>query len=126
AASPGVVCINYDYVELKEGAKINEGYVPASIDKNGKLQIIGTSGVTVGSGVDLGATDLKRLGLSKDLYDKLEPYTKLSKDDVVRYLNAYPDPLQQRQLANYAKKQEQKRLAEEKKKADAEKKAEAQ
>jgi GH24 family phage-related lysozyme (muramidase) len=55
-----------------EGTK-RKGYVPK--DNSGK--IIGSSGVTIGKGLDLGAQNeesLRSMGLNKDLFNKLKPY----------------------------------------------------
>jgi hypothetical protein len=77
--------IDWDFIGEQEGAASQEGYVPNPEESQ--------SGVTVGTGVDLGArnaNDLEALGLSDALREKLEPYLGLKKQDAVDALAANP------------------------------------
>ena len=76
--------INYDFIESLEGFE-TRGYVPDPKGSN--------SGVTIGSGVDLGARnidDLNKLNLPEELVNKLEPYLGKQKTDAKKYLNKNP------------------------------------
>ena len=68
--------IDYSFLSELEGGSKTKGYVPAAG--------VSKSGVTIGTGFDLGQrneTDLKILGLSSDLIATLKPYLgKQSKD----------------------------------------------
>jgi len=73
--------IDYNFLKSLEGFA-TEGTVP---NPNGSQ-----SGVTVGMGVDLGQTNLARLSLPNELYNKLKPYEGLKKPKAVEFLNANP------------------------------------
>ncbi len=66
--------IDWDWIAKLEGEGFRKGYVP--IDKRtGK--IVGTSGVTIATGVDLGTKDRKffeDIGVSEGIILKLEPF----------------------------------------------------
>lgn len=63
--------IDFDFISDQEGEGINTGYVPAR--RNGT--VIGNSGVTVGTGVDLGSkNDAYFAGLDESLKAKLRPH----------------------------------------------------
>ncbi|HDZ9500676.1 TPA: hypothetical protein RUZ94_003610, partial [Vibrio cholerae] len=67
--------INFDFIKELEGVK-KHGYVPDVKGSN--------SGVTIASGLDLGArskSDLITLGLPTSLIDKLTPYLGYKKHD---------------------------------------------
>lgn len=68
--------IDYKFLSEREGGSKTQGYVPA-VNKS-------KSGVTIATGFDLGQrseSDLKALGLSTALINKLKPYTgKKAKD----------------------------------------------
>jgi hypothetical protein len=84
SAAPGND-IDWNFIGEQEGAAVQEGYVPAPEKSQ--------SGVTVGTGVDLGArnsADLERLGLSESLRQKLEPYLGLKRQDAVDFLAENP------------------------------------
>jgi hypothetical protein len=81
--------IDYTYIETVlgrfEGKGINRGYIPCErgtwypggADKGA---VLGQSGVTIGTGVDLGQqTERGFIGLSAELLDKLRPYLGLKK-----------------------------------------------
>jgi|GEM_PF-1671772 len=77
--------IDWDFIGELEGKAEQNGYVP---NPEGSK-----SGVTVGTGVDLGARDsddLERLGLSESLQQKLQPYLGLRQQDAVDALEANP------------------------------------
>lgn len=77
--------IDWDFIGELEGKAEQNGYVP---DADGSK-----SGVTVGTGVDLGARDsddLARLGLSESLQQKLQPYLGLQRQDAVDALAENP------------------------------------
>lgn len=48
------------------------------------------SGVTIGMGVDLGHTNLIRLALPEELYNKLKPYEGLKRWEAVSFLKKHP------------------------------------
>lgn len=80
------MAIDWNFLGEVEGSAINRAYVPM---KDGKP--IQSSGVTVGTGVDLGAQSedkLKRLGVSSSLIKKLKPFLgpKIRKDAAVKAL----------------------------------------
>ncbi|MFP2958843.1 pesticin C-terminus-like muramidase [Myxococcus sp. 1LA] len=77
--------VDWDFIAEQEGRAVQDGYVP---DATGSK-----SGVTVGTGVDLGArdmADLDRLGLSDELKAKLEPYLGKQGQDAADYLAENP------------------------------------
>ncbi|WNG58115.1 pesticin [Archangium gephyra] len=77
--------IDWDFIAEQEGAARQDAYVP---DPEGSQ-----SGVTVGTGVDLGArdlADLQRLGLSEALQERLTPYLGLQQQEAVDFLEANP------------------------------------
>jgi hypothetical protein len=80
-----------DYIvmilERLEG-KLRSGYVPC---KNGEP--LGASGVTIGTGIDLGQQSEASLAsweLPAVLADKLRPYLGLKKTDAVNFLKSHP------------------------------------
>lgn len=63
--------VDYDFISDLEGALKTEGYIPKT--KSGK--ILGKSGVTISTGVDLGSKTAEYFkGLDKELVNKLSPY----------------------------------------------------
>ncbi|EFC42738.1 pesticin domain protein [Naegleria gruberi] len=73
----------------KNEAFSTKGYVPQS--KSGT--VVGKSGVTVGTGFDIGQQNvkgLKSLGLSPSLVDKLSPYTGLKQQAAKNFLSKNP------------------------------------
>lgn len=80
--------IDWSFIALREGEKIKEGYIPK---RDGK--ILESSGVTIGTGVDLGQKDPQekffRL-LPKDLRAKLRPYANKRKEAAEKYLKDNP------------------------------------
>lgn len=63
--------VDFDFIGEQEGEGINTGYVPTR--RNGN--VIGNSGVTVGTGVDLGSkNDAYFAGLDESLKAKLRPH----------------------------------------------------
>lgn len=80
--------VDWDFIAEKEGNK-TDMYVP--VDDAGVP--LGTSGPTVGMGIDLGAwgvADLKKAGVSKELIAKLKPYTGKKKQAALDYVTANP------------------------------------
>ncbi|MFN7854172.1 MAG: pesticin C-terminus-like muramidase, partial [Dolichospermum sp.] len=76
-----------------------EGYVPK--DKDGKA--IENSGVTVGTGIDLGQTNeagIDALNIPQELKDKLKPYTGKTKQDAIDYLKDHPLTLSKEEVAS--------------------------
>ena len=76
--------INYGFIESLEGFETS-GYVPNAEGSE--------SGVTIGSGVDLGArnvNDLKKLNLSEELIAKLKPYLGRKSTGAESYLEKNP------------------------------------
>ncbi|WP_426753697.1 pesticin C-terminus-like muramidase [Myxococcus sp. Y35] len=77
--------VDWDFIAEQEGRAVQQGYVP---DPSGSR-----SGVTVGTGVDLGArdmNDLDRLGLSDALKAKLEPYLGKQGQEAADFLAENP------------------------------------
>jgi GH24 family phage-related lysozyme (muramidase) len=76
--------IDWKFIREKEGVS-RKAYVP---DVPGSQ-----SGVTIGSGVDLGARsvqDIDRLQISDALKARLKPYALYKKQEAIDYLAAYP------------------------------------
>lgn len=77
--------INFGFISTLEGGQKTKAYVPAEYDSK--------SGVTVATGFDLGArseADLRRLGFTPILINKLKPYLGLQKLEAVKFLNTKP------------------------------------
>ncbi|NVJ06303.1 pesticin [Myxococcus sp. AM001] len=77
--------VDWDFIAEQEGRAVQDGYVPDAAGSN--------SGVTVGTGVDLGArdmADLDRLGLSDALKTKLEPYLGKQGQEAADFLAENP------------------------------------
>lgn len=77
--------IDFDFISQLEGGRQTKGYVP---DPEGSM-----SGVTIGTGVDLGQmgeSDLAQFDLPADLKDRLRPYLGLKKHDAVRKVQEMP------------------------------------
>jgi len=76
--------IDWDWIAKLEGEGFRKGYVP--IDKRtGK--IVGTSGVTIATGVDLGTKDRKffeDIGVSEGIILKLEPFFQLKGEEALK------------------------------------------
>lgn len=92
--------IDIGFVEEQEGhvdPSLNYiGFVPM---KDGKP--IGTSGVTVGYGIDIGqqsVSDLDKLGVDDDVIEKVRPYIGLKKEKAVEALKKRPLNLNDREL----------------------------
>lgn len=79
--------IDFNFLTKVEGRKLY-GYVPKN--KNG---IIGKSGVTIGTGVDIGnrtRAQIATLDIPENLKQKLFPYCEKRLEDAERYLIAHP------------------------------------
>ncbi len=77
--------IDYDFISVLEGGQHLEGYVPAENQSK--------SGVTIATGFDLGARDeqdLKKLGFTSTLIDKLKPYLGMKSTDAVNLIRITP------------------------------------
>lgn len=75
--------IDWNFISKKEGAIKTTGYVP--MDNSGK--VLGKSGVTIGTGIDLGQWDestLKELGVSDIILKKVRPYIGLKGEQAKR------------------------------------------
>lgn len=63
--------VDFDFIADQEGEAINTAYVPQDDEGNAE----GQSGVTIGTGVDLGSKNKAYFeGLSDDIVEKIEPY----------------------------------------------------
>ena len=118
--------INFEQISNYEGGQALRGYVPwwpiiKSISKNGAITVLlnfhknndgslattkdgykildgsSQSGVTIGTGVDLGQQEptaykkrLKDFEVSQELIDKLEPYMHIKRAEAAEYLLAHP------------------------------------
>lgn len=81
--------INWHFIEELEGAVVTAGYVPRDGDGN----VLGNSGVTIASGVDLGQRSVGALwgmGLDPSLTACLCAYATLTGEAAARALNALP------------------------------------
>ncbi len=77
--------IDYDFISVLEGGQFFEGYVPAENQSK--------SGVTIATGFDLGERDekdLKRLGFTPALINKLKPYLGMKSTDAVSFVRKKP------------------------------------
>lgn len=93
--------LHWDYFE---GPQMLRGYIPCNIAGGGTANYkggsnperyipMGASGVTVGTGVDLGQTtesDLSEMGVSQNIIAKLKPYIGLKKTKAVFALYKRP------------------------------------
>lgn len=82
------MAIDWNFLQSVEG-KENTTYIPMS---NGK--VIQNSGVTVGTGVDLGqqsAARLRKIGVSEDIINKLKPFFGKTKQDAVKARDKHGD-----------------------------------
>lgn len=73
--------IDFDVISKLEGGQHLVGYVPTN-----KGQVIGQSGVTIATGVDLGQwslTDIRKLELPQELVKKIEPYLGRKKESAL-------------------------------------------
>jgi hypothetical protein len=88
------MAVDWSFIEAREGKSVAKAYVPDPKGSN--------SGVTVGSGVDLGqqtTASLAALMLSPDLYNKLKPYVGLRKEAAVAALAKAPLVLSKPEVA---------------------------
>jgi hypothetical protein len=79
------VDVDWSFISAREGGQVLSGYVP---DASGSQ-----SGVTLGTGVDLGQrseSDLDRLDIAADLKAKLKPYCGKKSKDAADYLKKNP------------------------------------
>lgn len=80
--------VNWDFISGLEGKGVTTGYIPK---KDGK--VLGKSGVTIGTGFDLGqhsVQDLNKMGLPEELVNKLAPYTGKKKGTAASFLSSNP------------------------------------
>ena len=102
--------VDFDFIGEQEGAGINEAYVPE--DEDGKP--LGQSGVTVGTGVDLGSKDEEYFeGLDPNLIEKIEPYLGQKKENAQTLLQIAPLNLSDTEVAQlnrFVKEKELKNL----------------
>lgn len=81
--NPKSLGIDWDFISKKEGGSALKGYVP---DPDGSK-----SGVTIATGFDLGARNIKDLeGLPQDLQSKLAPYLGLQGQNAAAMLRQRP------------------------------------
>jgi len=79
--------VDWGFIAEREGNK-RDVYVPTKGDK-----VLGTSGPTVGMGIDLGAWSgdkLRELGVSEELVNKLSPYGGKKKQEALDFVKANP------------------------------------
>ena len=82
--SSGIDGIDPNFIGRQEGFRL-DGYVPDPV--------FSRSGVTVGTGVDIGqlsVADIGALAIPQELKQKLEPYAGLIRQDAVRLVNNHP------------------------------------
>tara|TARA_R100000329_G_scaffold7910_3_gene9365 strand:+ start:4423 stop:6957 length:2535 start_codon:yes stop_codon:yes gene_type:complete len=80
--------VDFDFVAQEEGFR-TDMYVP--LDNEGN--VFGSSGPTIGTGVDLGQmneNDLVKTGVSKELIEKLSPYLGMKKDEALKFVQENP------------------------------------
>ena len=80
--------IDFTFVSGREGGQRLNGYVPIQ-----KGLVIGNSGVTIATGVDIGQmsiTDLNKLKIPQSLRDKLAPYTLITKMQASQLIKRKP------------------------------------
>lgn len=80
--------VDFTFLEREEGKRILTGYVPT---KNG--QVIGKSGVTIATGIDLGqrtVQQITRTNLPEDLKLKLLPYLGKRQNEAINELRRKP------------------------------------
>jgi hypothetical protein len=68
-------------------------YVPVKKGKDGKLEVLGHSGATVATGIDIGqrsAADINKLDISDEIKAKLIPYTSKTGQEALDFLNSHP------------------------------------
>jgi GH24 family phage-related lysozyme (muramidase) len=100
--------VDFNFIKEQEGFKTT-GYVP--VDKDGK--VLGSSGVTVASGFDLGQRGINDLqGLPKELVKKLGPFVGLQGSKALNNANKLVLTNEEALTVNkFAKKQELGRLS---------------
>lgn len=102
--------VDFSFIGELEGAKIKKGYIPK---RNG--EILGQSGVTVGTGVDLGSKNEAYFqGLSEDIKTKIRPHFGKKKAAAEKSLIDNPLTLtntQVKELDDFVKKKELKTLS---------------
>lgn len=91
-----------------KGMKVKDGVITVVTDRiegTGELAGDNKSGVTVGTGVDLGQQNKKvyferltKAGATQDLLDKLDPYMGLKRSAACRYLREHPLTLTQEEV----------------------------
>ena len=87
--------VDFSFIGQQEGVGIKKGYIPK---KDGK--VLDKSGVTVGTGVDLGSkNDAYFKGLSEEIKAKLRPHYGKKKDAAVASLKSNPLTLTSAQVA---------------------------
>jgi LysM repeat protein len=82
--SSGIEGIDPNFIGRQEDFRL-DGYVPDPV--------FSRSGVTVGTGVDIGqlsVADIEALAVPQELKQKLEPYAGLIRQDAVRFVNNHP------------------------------------
>jgi len=82
--------IDWGFIQAVEGRPRLRGYVPTA---RGNGRVLGRSGVTVGTGFDLGqhdADDLRRMGVARRLVKTVEPYLRQKGPHARRLLRHSP------------------------------------
>ena len=100
--------VDWDFIEGREGFE-TKLYIPK---KKGK--VLGTSGVTVGMGIDLGTwgNKLEGLGVSPEIADKLKPYAGKKGEEADKFLKANPLELSEEEAREVSQKVKSKLLDE--------------
>ena len=91
--------VDWEFIGALEGNRIN-GYIP----KNKQGKILGKSGVTIGTGVDLGSKNTAYFSkLDKSIRDKLSPYFGLKGTAAANKLKTEPLSLTKEQVVKINK-----------------------
>lgn len=97
--------VDWSFISDREGGQALDGYVPAPE--------VSKSGVTVGTGFDIGQrteTDIDAMDIPDTLKEKLKPYAGLTKQDAVDYLAENPLTITQEEATALDKAVKQKAL----------------
>lgn len=86
--------IDFSFISKLEGGMKLEGYVPVDKDGKGKVE----SGVTIGTGVDLGNADIYYLNIPTALKITLKPYIGKKGDEARKILKEKPLKLKDYQV----------------------------
>lgn len=89
--------VDFDFIADQEGEAINTAYVPQDDEGNAE----GQSGVTIGTGVDLGSKNKAYFeGLNDDIVEKIEPYFGKKRETAQNLLAIAPLELTDAEVAD--------------------------